>query len=305
MKIVAPDFYPDFQCRMGACRHTCCAHWEIDVDAETLARYRAVTGPFGARLASGIDAASGSIRLGDGERCPFLNGGGLCEIILHLGEDALCQVCADHPRYRSFFSDRTEVGLGLCCEAAASLTLQHVGPWRMIAVGEDGQPSCEDAEEARLTALRDGLFTLIGSGSEPASRLVDALDARCGVTARRSLSDWAAFLLTLERLDEQWTACLTRLRDAPPPDAPDPAQDEQPLRQLYQAMLCRHLPRALEDGDAAGWIVWVGAMWRVVRAVARQMGDLPEAARLWSAEIEYSAENVEAVKRECEREAAI
>lgn len=300
MRIVAPDFYPAFRCRMGACRHTCCAHWEIDLDAETLARYQAVTGPFASRLEAGIDASSGSIRLGDGERCPFLNKAGLCEIILHLGEGALCQVCADHPRYRSFFSDRTEVGLGLCCEAAAALTLGHVGPWRMITVGEDGDPPREDAEEARLTALRDGLFEQVGSGSAPIADLVDALDARCGVTARRSLSDWASFLLTLERLDEQWTTCLTRLRDAPPPDAPDAPQNEQPLRQLYQALLHRHLPHALEDGDVSGWLVWVNAMWRVVRAVAHQMGDLPDAARLWSAEIEYSEENIEAVKRACE-----
>lgn len=297
MKIVAPDFYPDFRCRMGACRHTCCAHWEIDVDAETLARYQAVTGPFASRLAAGIDAESGGIRLAEGERCPFLNNDGLCEIILHLGEGALCQVCADHPRYRSFFSDRTEVGLGLCCEAAASLVLGHVGPWRLITIGEDGEPPREDEEEARLTALRDALFEQIGSGSAPVSDQVDALDVRCGVTARRSLSDWASFLLTLERLDERWTVCLMHLQDAPPSDAP---QDEQPLRQLYQAMLHRHLPRALEDGDASGWLVWVNAMWRVVCAIARQTGDLPDAARLWSAEIEYSAENVEEIKRACE-----
>lgn len=302
MKIVAPDFYPDFQCRMGACRHTCCAHWEIDVDAETLVRYRAVEGPFGARLKSGIDAASGSIRLENGERCPFLNDGGLCEIILHLGKGALCQVCADHPRYRSFFSDRTEVGLGLCCEAAAALTLRHVGPWRMIAVGEDGQPP---------PGGRGG-----GAADRAARRAVhvDRLRQRAGVAlggrAGRALRRCIA-------------AKPVRLGGVPPdPRAPRRAMDGLPDPSARRAAAGRARPRvggaaaaAALSGDAlpppapgaggrrrGGWVVWVGAMWRVVRAVARQTGDLLEAARLWSAEIEYSAENVEAVKRECEKE---
>ena len=52
---VVPDFYPEFHCIASACRHSCCVGWEVDVDPETLARYRQVPGAFGSRLADQID----------------------------------------------------------------------------------------------------------------------------------------------------------------------------------------------------------------------------------------------------------
>ena len=90
---VVPEFYPAFHCTASACRHSCCVGWEVDVDEDTLAQYRQVSGPFGRRLAAGISAgASPHFRLDAQERCPFLNGDNLCDIILTLGEGALCQI---------------------------------------------------------------------------------------------------------------------------------------------------------------------------------------------------------------------
>ena len=125
MKLIAPSYYKKFKCIADKCKNSCCVGWEIDVDAETDAFYQSVGGELGKRLAENIDR-SGEIphfKLCDGERCPFLNKNGLCDVITELGEGALCQICADHPRYRNFYSDRTEIGLGLCCEAAAELIL--------------------------------------------------------------------------------------------------------------------------------------------------------------------------------------
>ena len=38
MKRVVPDYYADFACVAGACRHTCCVGWEIDIDPDSLRR---------------------------------------------------------------------------------------------------------------------------------------------------------------------------------------------------------------------------------------------------------------------------
>ena len=125
MRIVMPDACRDFACLAGACRHNCCLGWEIDVDEAALARYQAVPGALGQRLRDAVDdtGESAHFRLTPEERCPFLNAGNLCDLLIELGEDSLCQICADHPRFRHELSDRTEVGLGLCCEAAARLLL--------------------------------------------------------------------------------------------------------------------------------------------------------------------------------------
>ena len=56
------------------------------------------------------------ILLKEDDRCPFLNQDNLCEIYIHLGEQALCEICDQHPRFHEWFGDYKESGLGLCCE---------------------------------------------------------------------------------------------------------------------------------------------------------------------------------------------
>ena len=128
MTLIYPATADAFRCIADACRHTCCKGWEIDIDPNTRAKYAAMTGEIGQRLRDAIaDTPDGaSFRLREDERCPMLNDSGLCDIITACGEGALCQICADHPRYRNEFSTFTEVGFGLCCEAAADLTLHWV-----------------------------------------------------------------------------------------------------------------------------------------------------------------------------------
>ena len=136
-----PHIYGDFHCIATACKHNCCIGWEIDIDDRTKEAYRGVAGPFGERLANSICEADGvsSFRLTEGERCPFLNCQNLCDIHLVLGEEALCQICRDHPRFRNYFSSRGEIGLGLSCEAAARLILNRQEPMTFIPLFDDGE----------------------------------------------------------------------------------------------------------------------------------------------------------------------
>ena len=74
-----------------------------------------MTGETGKRLWENIDESgeTACFRMAEGERCPFLNGDGLCDLILAEGPDILCQICTDHPRFRNFYADREEIGLGM------------------------------------------------------------------------------------------------------------------------------------------------------------------------------------------------
>ena len=153
-----PDYYPLFRCIADRCRHNCCIGWEIDVDGDSLAAYDQIGGEMGERLHKCIDR-SGEMPhfiLDEHERCPFLNGKNLCDLILYGGEGMLCQICTDHPRYRSFFSERTEIGVGLCCEEAARLILTKPEKTTLVVTGEGEL----DEEETALLTLRDRLFTL-------------------------------------------------------------------------------------------------------------------------------------------------
>lgn len=285
--LVYPDYYHEFHCIAGACRHSCCIGWEIDIDEDSLARFRREKGPLGDKLRRVIQEDEGGAHfiLGEKERCPFLQADGLCEMILARGEDVLCQICADHPRFRNFYADRTEIGLGLCCEAAAELILSRQEPMTLVAEGApDGQA---DPEEEALLALRARLMALAQDRSQPMEARLEQLLALSGLTPPE---DWVGALLALERLDEAWTHLLEGV-PAALPEAP--AHWDIPLEQLLCYFLYRHLPGALEDGDIPGRMALCVFATRCVRDAALSAGiPLTEAARMFSAEVEYSEENI-------------
>ena len=287
MKLMAPDYYPAFRCIAGACRHSCCVGWEIDVDEASMERFSQVDGELGQRLRENIDREKGCFILGKNERCPFLNEAGLCDLIIGLGEECLCQICADHPRFRNFLSDRTEIGLGLCCEAAAELILSRQEPMGLITLEDEGG---EEEPDAAFLAFREKLFALAQDRSLPVERRVENIQAACGVEMAVDYPQWQRFLLELERLDDSWAQVLARLSE---PEQPVDARWEIPLEQLLCYLLFRHLAGALEDGDVKGRVAYCCLVWRLLRRMLRE--DFAELARLYSSEIEYSDENMNAI----------
>ena len=97
------------------------------MDPDKVCSYNAVPGPFGDRLRENISReCPPHFILGEGERCPFLNNENLCDIILTLGADHICEICSEHPRFHNHLSARVESGLGLCCEEAARLIQENL-----------------------------------------------------------------------------------------------------------------------------------------------------------------------------------
>ena len=174
INIYVPEYYREFHCITSKCRHTCCAGWEIDIDSDSLARYQQLTGDFGVRVNRNISCeGTPHFILTEHERCPLLNQNNLCDLILNEGEDALCQICRDHPRFRNYFSSRIEMGLGLACEEAARIILSWPKPFRLIRLeGDNTENSTED--ERYLFALREEWLTSI-SDEGPRSRLMETL----------------------------------------------------------------------------------------------------------------------------------
>ena len=149
MKLRKPDYYDRFKCIAGACKDSCCIGWEIDVDEERLEEYRNVTGELGERLKQCIDWEEGHFILqGKEERCPFLNRENLCDLIIGLGEESLCEICREHPRYYEWYEGLTEVGVGLCCEEASRLVLECEEPAGFVVEELAEEPeNTEDNED--------------------------------------------------------------------------------------------------------------------------------------------------------------
>lgn len=305
MKHIAPDYYADFACIAGACRHTCCVGWEIDIDPDSLRRYQAMPGEMGARLRSHIDMEeTPHFRLTADERCPLLNADGLCDLITAAGQDALCQICADHPRFRNTLSDREEIGLGLCCEAAARLILKKKQPVQLLTYAQDGSPCRITRKDKALLQKRDAWMAAAQdrtlSFDARAKRLADMESLQLPAC---SWADWAQLYASLERLDPAWMQELMLLgskKAAVPPAGKD---WQIALEQLLVYFLYRHIAAAADADEMrprlALCLLSVQLLERLAALHAADgaysIDDFCDLARMYSGEIEYSQENMDAL----------
>lgn len=235
MKTIAPAYYSAFCCIADRCRHSCCVGWEIDIDTSTAAVYKAITGAFGKRLQHAIteDADTSSFVLTADDRCPFLNERGLCDIILTLGEDALCQICADHPRFRNVLSDRVEIGLGLCCEEAARLILTS-DAFALTVLKDDGQDEPLFEDEATLLTERDALFAIACDRQKTICEREQAILLHVGSAPLGAQTLYACYQ-PLERLEEDWSELLAALLNAVDAEPPEH------LQAAFEQLLCYFL----------------------------------------------------------------
>ena len=321
-----PNYYERFACISSSCRHTCCVGWEIDVDRETLNRYETVQGEMGKRLQASIDreADPPCFRLTSDERCPFLNESGLCDLITELGEDALCHICADHPRFRNVLPDRVELGLGLCCEAAAKLILSQADPFSVVELSPEKtareRHAREEAEALdRLTATllerRENLLPILQDRNILLSDRIRRVFHHSDIDLNKSVTDTfksfssiAAILRDMERLDPAWDAYLDALESL----------TDDPLRELdgetdaaYENLVCYFFYRYM-TADAMYWpdamrtrTAFAVLCTVIIHAICRATGgtdfdSLCEVSRMFSSEIEYSEENLERLMGEVE-----
>lgn len=165
MKYHKPSFFDQFKCIGSACTDTCCAGWEIEVDETTAQGYLAEKGAFGDRLRREIGSEPGEyfFKLKN-NRCPFLNKENLCDIFINLGEDRLCDICREHPRFYNWFGDYTEVGLGLCCEEAERLLFSDSKPLTFVEeVHTDASDLLDDESEEceQMLEERKAIFSIL------------------------------------------------------------------------------------------------------------------------------------------------
>jgi lysine-N-methylase len=325
MKLVMPDFYPDFHCIGSACQDNCCISWEIDIDSETAQRYRQVGGALGERLQKEIDwEEPAHFRLAEKDRCPFLNAQNLCDLYQQLGEDSLCQICQDHPRFRNVIGDREEIGLGLCCEEAVRLLISHLQPLGWI---EEETPEIGEEEPLlpMVLQVRAQLLDILQDRSQPLpERMEIALSTTFQIQQEWEgeagspipwAEIWAAFWNTLEQMEildeENWPILRERVKAFV---QAHPWQEIHSLwetdwnaaciyEQLLVYFLYRYLIQAAWDGEllARFWFAVASVtIIAILDAIGQDTdGNLTQTQRVfhikaYSKEVEYSEENLDA-----------
>lgn len=282
-----PDFYGDFKCIADKCRHSCCIGWEIDIDVDTAEYYGEIDGEIGEKLKRCISEENEPhFILTDNERCPFLKDNGLCELILTMGEDSLCDICTEHPRFYNCLDNAEERGLGLCCEEAVRLLLASDDALRIVYTVE------EDDELPNIIMQREEIFKFL---SDREYTLMSRMKKACAFLGTElpefEREHWRKFLLSLERLDAQWTDTLNNgLNNTEPEGAA--------FERLAMYMVYRHFTAA-ENPEETKWMLQFAFL--SVRLIAALSGDKAENIRMYSSEIEYSDENIALIVKELKR----
>ncbi len=317
MKWIQPDFYDAFRCTAGACAHNCCLGWEVDVDPDTAAFYEGLAGALGDKLRRCLTVSPDGSRCfamtGEG-RCPFLDADNLCEIYSALGHDALCDICREHPRFYREFPGRTECGLGLACEEVCRL-LEKCDRLTLVTVddGENEELSDRERDDAdfydEFCDFRADLLREIFDGGRS---LRDTLGKALVMTADWSLEqplaarpfeEIARRYAATEPIDRDWASRAARLAREKRPPLPGEAYDAH-YKKVFAYLLFRHLSRGFFDGRYAAVTrfaaeavlylrLWDGATLRDTGELTED--DLCESVRRWSQQVEYSAENTDAL----------
>lgn len=166
MKYYYPDYFDDFECVPGhECPDSCCIRWQIVVDPDTLKKYRHVQGPLGKRMAEKIDFSTGRIcPHGEDNRCEFLNEDNLCDIVLELGENALCETCHTHPRHEEVYPNVRERSLAMTCPIACKQLLERKEPVNIdcyeVHARKEWDPFFDHKLFAELVPTRDTLLSI-------------------------------------------------------------------------------------------------------------------------------------------------
>lgn len=293
MKLYAPKYYTSFACVADRCRHTCCVGWEIDVDADTLQRYRSLNTDYGKTIVASIaEQDTPHFRLCEGERCPHLNKAGLCRIIMELGEDYLCDICREHPRFYNDSPCGKEVGLGMACQEACRLILGSEAYGDLIEIGEtdgEAQPMVLDT-----VARRQSIYAVLSDNALPYVEKLHTLYRQYDASpAVFSDGEWRTLLASLEYLDEAHKADFSTYSS----DISTPAAYEKPLERALAYFVFRHGTERQSEEEyraALGFCLFCERLLASVVKSGRQ--EIAEAARIISEELEYSAENTEAIQ---------
>ena len=232
--------------------------------------------------------------LGENERCPFLNKDNLCDIITEQGEDYLCEICSEHPRFHNYFDDRIESGLGLCCEEAARIILTN--PHKVKPENND-----ETTENSYYYEYRNKLFEIIQNRNiDIMDRIYQLIDYSDFKLKKNTLEEWAQFYLSLERLDNKWTELLSKLKSKKDSIFENKiiCDFETVAEQIIVYFLYRYTPKAELEMSKDEWILFSVISCLMIFGICEQnnitnINGICQTARMYSQEIEYSDENID------------
>ena len=288
MRLYAPCYYKHFKCIADRCEHSCCIGWEIDIDKDTLKKYKGMKDGYGTAIADSISMkGSPHFVLDECERCPHLDEQGLCRIIKNVGEDHLCDICREHPRFYNY-TDVCEVGIGMSCPEAARIILASAEYATLEELGTVDAVADEIGFDAR--ALRAEVYAILCDASQSYKDRLSAIYRRFSLDVGED-EGWLGILDSLEYLHPEHKALFMKYSAQSRPEGAD-----EYLERALAYFVYRHCTEALDEGDFAARLAFCLFCERLLASLilseqAKDLQGVAALARVLSEEIEYSDDN--------------
>lgn len=292
MKLYAPKYYTEFKCIADKCTHSCCIGWEIDIDEYTLEKYRTLTDGYGASICESIDISdTPHFILGEEERCPHLSKSGLCNIISSYGEEFLCDICREHPRFYNDTIHGREVGLGMACEEACRLILNSDCYDEFLEI--EGAEEETESTAFDPTLERKFIYSVLKERSLPYEERLCAIYEKYGVSPSVIEDDeWHSVIESLEYLENGHKDMFLAYTS----DVSNAKEYAVFLERALAYFIYRHCSEAVEYEDFRCCLGLCLFLERLLASVAKMAESIELCARIVSEEIEYSTENTEELK---------
>ena len=294
MKLFAPAYYKHFRCIADACEHSCCIGWEIDIDQDTLAKYKSLKDGYGATIMDSISLEeTPHFQLCAGDRCPHLDERGLCKIILGVGEDYLSDICREHPRFYNFTSV-AEVGLGMSCPEAARLVLSSPDFAEMEEVGEVATEPDDVAFDGR--AERSKVYAILQDTANDYITALDQIYRAYSIDAGED-DQWLKRIDSLEYLNAERKELFLQYSSALRPEG---EEKDAYLKRFLAYLIYRHCTEAVDEEDFCARLSFCLFCERLLASLicaqgANTLQEVAALASILSEEIEYSDDNTGAL----------
>ncbi len=320
---IRPSFYDDFKCIAEKCTDSCCVGWEIAIDKYTLSTYDKMNTVFGEKIRKNIttdESGCAIFKLDENERCPFLNKNNLCDIITNCGEDSICYICQEHPRFYNEFAEATEYGLGLCCEEVCRWLLENDEPLSFV-VEEDGLEDdfyANGPDEPKLykavSELRDEFYKILASDLSYNDKVKAIISLTEKYLNEKITPDSDGVILAryeeTEPINKEWTEYFNELNNniceilgkEKPFD--ETSNGDKKYSKILAYIIFRHLMNSILL-DKASFSEYLNFCVSGVRFIKLcdiktfiEKGKLTQKDRVdnvkrWSKQIEYSEENID------------
>lgn len=291
MKLYAPSYYKNFKCIADKCEHSCCIGWEIDIDAIALEKYKSLKSDYGASIMATISMEdTPHFLLCRDERCPHLDENGLCKIITSVGENYLCDICREHPRFYNY-TEIAEVGLGMSCEEAARVILSSSNYDEFECIGE---VDIEQSTDFSGLADRGEIYKILRNAKDYKIALKE-IYSKYQIDVCKD-EGWLETLASLEYLDEKHRELFGNYSSKNRPDI----KCDKYLERFLAYLIYRHTTEAFDYDDFVLRLSFCLFCERLLASLicfkkAENLNEIATLARIISEEIEYSEDNTEAL----------